>query len=83
MTTALTGKWPRFFFDELHGGLAAFHAHQRIKDDPARVALDDGEVGYVIAAHLIDAVGHLEEPVDVVVYRVLPTGSDSRCRALS
>ena len=59
-------------FDELHGGLAAFHAHQRIKDDPARVALDDGEVGHVVAAHLIDAVGHLEEPVDVVVYRVLP-----------
>ena len=59
-------------FDELHGGLAAFHAHQRIKDDPARVALDDGEVGHVVAAHLIDAVGHLEEPVDVVIYRVLP-----------
>ena len=59
-------------FDELHGGLAALHAHQRVKDDPARIALDDGKVGHVVAANLINAVGHLKKPVYMVVFGVLP-----------
>jgi hypothetical protein len=42
---------------------------QRIEDDPAGIALDEADVGQVVAAHLVDAprhdfvqaVGHIED----------------------
>ena len=66
------GVLAQILFNQLHGRLAAFHAHQRVKDDPARVALDDGEVRHVVAAHLIDALADLKQAVGMVVSRVFP-----------
>ena len=45
-----------------------FRGHQRVKDDPAGLAPDEGDVGQVKAADLIDARDHLVEPVIVVQY---------------
>ena len=45
-----------------------FRGHQRVKDDPAGLAPDEGDVGQVEAADLIDARDHLVEPVVVVQF---------------
>ena len=45
-----------------------FRGHQRIKDNPAGLAPDEGDVGQVEAADLIDARDHLVEPVVVVQF---------------
>ena len=53
-------------------GLRAFHAHERVEHDPARFAFDKRKVRHVVAAHLLDAVHHLEQAIYVVVARVFP-----------
>ena len=53
-------------------GAGGLDAGQRIHDDPAGLAADHRHVGEVVAAHLVDAVGDLEEPVDVVERRLPP-----------
>ena len=45
-----------------------FRGHQRVEDDPAGLAPDEGDVGEVEAADLVDARDHLVEPVVVVQY---------------
>ena len=45
-----------------------FRGHQRVEHDPAGLAPDEGDVGQVEAADLIDARDHLVEPVVVVQY---------------
>ena len=58
--------------DELVGRLGGLRGDQRIEHDPAGVALDEGDVGEVVAAHLVDAVVHLEQPVMHVELGVAP-----------
>ena len=41
-------------------GISAVH------DDPAVLAADEGDIGNIVAAHLIDAVGDLKKAVNVV-----------------
>ena len=60
------------FLHQIEGGLGAFHRHQGVVDDPAGVALDEGDVGHVVAPDLIDAVHDLEQAVDVVELGVAP-----------
>jgi hypothetical protein len=48
---------------ELHRGARAFDRGQGIHHDHAAVALDQGHVGDVEPAHLIDPGHHLEQPV--------------------
>ncbi len=45
-----------------------FLGYQRVKNDPAGLAPDEGYVGEVEAADLVDARNHLVEPVIVVQY---------------
>ena len=45
-----------------------FRGHQRVKHDPAGLAPDEGDVGEVETADLVDAWDHLVEPVVVVQY---------------
>ena len=45
---------------------------ERVDDDPPGVAGDEGDVRQVDAAHLVDAVGHLEQSVDRVELRLAP-----------
>ena len=68
----LDREFTKILFDQLHGSLTALHAHQRIKDDPAGIALDNGKVCHVIAADLIDAIRHFKKAISVIVLRVLP-----------
>ena len=68
----LDREFTKILFDQLHGSLAALHTHQRVKDDPAGIALDNGEICHVIAADLIDAIRHFKKAIGVVVLRVLP-----------
>ena len=68
----LDREFTKILFDQLHGSLTALHAHQRIKDDPAGIALDNGEVCHVIAADLIDAIRHFKKAIGMVVLCVLP-----------
>jgi len=51
------------------GGLAG---DQRVDDDIARVALDEGDVRQVEITNLIDAGDHLEQAVDRVQTRLAP-----------
>ena len=37
-----------------------------VHDDPAVFAADEGDIGNIVAAHLIDAVGDLKKAVNVV-----------------
>ena len=46
--------------------LHIFFAHQDIKNDPAVVGADEGRIGHIKAAHLVDAVSNLKETVNVV-----------------
>ena len=49
----------------LHQGLCRGHvllAHQHIEHDPAVIGPDEGRVGHIIAAHLIDPVADLKQP---------------------
>ncbi|MNM79910.1 hypothetical protein D3C81_918580 [compost metagenome] len=59
-----------------------FRREQRVEDDPAAVALDEGDVGDVVAAHLVDAVGDLEQAVLHVQLGVAPQAGVDRVRCL-
>ena len=39
---------------------------QRVDDDPAGLAFDQRHVREIVAAHLVDAIRHLEQAVDAV-----------------
>ena len=68
----LDGKLAQIFLYQLHCRLTALHAHQCVKDDPACIALDNSEVGHVVAPYLIDALADLKQSVDMIVLRVFP-----------
>ena len=53
----------KVFCDKVVSCFGRFGRDQRIEHDPPSVALNEGNVGEVIAPHLIDAVRHLEETV--------------------
>ena len=44
--------------DEFERRPGGFLGRQRIEDDPAGIALDEANVGQIIAAHLVDLAGH-------------------------
>ncbi len=55
---------------------------QRVDHEDARVALDDRHVREVEAAHLVDALGHLEQAVDRVQLPLAPEARVHRLRAV-
>ncbi len=57
---------------EIERGLRGLGRDQRVDQDQAGGALDDGQVRQVHAAHLVDAVADLEEAVDGVELRLAP-----------
>ena len=57
---------------QLQRGARRLGGEQRVDDDQRGVAFDDRHVGDVEAAHLVDAVGHLEQAVDRVELRLAP-----------
>ena len=59
----------------LCGGVAAAGA---VHDDPSMLAADKGDIGNIIAAHLIDIVRHLEQAVQRVVLRIAPQAGIGR-----
>ena len=63
---------PDVFLYQLIRRLGALHRHQGVIDDPARLALDKGDVGHVVAADLINPVHDLKQAVDVVQLGVSP-----------
>ena len=46
---------------QLLGSLHIFFAHKDIKNDPAVVGADEGRIGHIKAAHLINAVAHFKQ----------------------
>ncbi|MCY1522326.1 hypothetical protein D9M68_571750 [compost metagenome] len=44
--------------DEIERGLGRFLGRQRIEDDPSGITFDEGDVGKIEAAHLIDPLGY-------------------------
>ncbi|MCY1228838.1 hypothetical protein D9M72_411800 [compost metagenome] len=64
---------------EVKRGTRRFAAGKGVDDDQSRIALDDRHVGQIKAAHLIDALGDLEQSVDQVQSR-LPPQCRMRCR---
>ena len=58
--------------DERLRCLGTFHRHQQVKHDPAAVPAHEGDVGHVVAAHLIDAIGDFKQAIDMVHLRVTP-----------
>ena len=66
-------------FEARLGGL---HGKQRIDHDQPVLPLDDGHVGQVQAAKLVDALGDLEQPGDVVQLSDAPQARVYRGRGL-
>ena len=67
--TAVTGRSPRLVLASSRQRGGRRGGGERVDDDPAVGAGDEGDVGDVVAPALPDAVGHLEQPV----HRVEPT----------
>ena len=67
---------------KIERGLRGLVRQQRIDQDQPAVAFDDGHVGDVEAAHLVDAVGDLEQAVDRVELRLPPQARIDRRRHL-
>ncbi|MCY1219732.1 hypothetical protein D9M72_317180 [compost metagenome] len=70
----------KVFADQVEGGLRGLAGYQRVEHDPAGIALHEGDVGQVIAAHLVDAVRHLEQPVLHVELGIAPQAGIDRVR---
>src|SRR6056297_1643689 len=73
--------WPlaEYFIGQRERGTAGLLNGKGVDNDPARVALDNGHVGKIQAADLIDAFLHPEETVDIVQPRLPPeAGVDGR-----
>ncbi|MCY1294433.1 hypothetical protein D9M69_322550 [compost metagenome] len=54
---------PQVLRDQVERGPGGLGGGQRIEDDPAAIALDQRHVGEFEAAHLVNAVGDLVQPV--------------------
>ena len=52
--------------EELQRLLRGISAAAAVHDDPSVLAADEGDIGNIVAAHLIDAVGDLKKAVNVV-----------------
>ena len=57
---------------EVEAGAGHLGGDERVDDDHPALALDEGHVGEVEAAHLVDALGDLEEAVVEVQARLAP-----------
>ena len=68
------------FADQLEGSLRGFARDQGIEHDPAGIPLHEGDVGQVIAAHLVDAIRHLVQPVLHVELGIAPQARIDRIR---
>ena len=66
--------------DQVVGRLGGFRGNQRIEHDPAGFGLHEGDVGQVIAAHLVDAVGDFEQAVQHVQLGIAPQARIDRVR---
>ena len=64
------------------GGGRGLGRDQRVDDDHAGVALDDGHVGEVEAPHLVDPGRHLEQALDAVQLALAPEAGVRRRRAV-
>ena len=68
----------QLLFDQFKSRPSGFGHRQHVEDDPAGLALDEGHIGQVVTAHLVDAVGHLIETVLHVQGRLaLQAGMDT------
>ncbi|MNR29009.1 hypothetical protein D3C85_1463660 [compost metagenome] len=54
---------PQVLADKIECSLGCFRGNQGIQHDPTRVALHEGHVGEIEPSHLVNAIGHLEQPV--------------------
>ena len=50
--------------DQLHRRIHCFGGGQRVNHNPTRIAFDESHIGEVIAAHLVNALGHLKQAVN-------------------
>ena len=57
---------------ERERGCGGLRGDEGVDDEHAGLALDEGDVGEVEAAHLVDAGDHLEQAVDRVELRLAP-----------
>ena len=67
---------------ELLCGLRALHRHQRIKHYPTGIALYEGYIGHVVAAHLIYAIAYFKQSIYVVELGVAPQAGVGGIRGL-
>ncbi len=70
---------------EVHGqpGPGGLDRQQRVHHDQPVLAFDQGHVGQVQAAYLVDAVGDLEQPGDGIELGDAPQAGVDRCRCLA
>ncbi|CAI8178065.1 MAG: Uncharacterised protein [Alphaproteobacteria bacterium] len=58
--------------DQLHRRIHGFGGGQRVNDNPTRIAANKSDIGKVIAAHLVNALGHLKQAVNGIEPRLPP-----------
>ena len=64
--------FPEMAIDQLHRRVHRLSGGQRVNDNPARIALNESHIGEVIAAHLVNAFGHLKQAVNGIEARLPP-----------
>ena len=79
---SLNGTLAQILLHQLHGGPGTLYAHQRVKDDPAGVTLDQGQVRHIVAAHLVDALPDFKQTISVIAASVLPQAGVDGIRSL-
>ncbi|SWL61504.1 Uncharacterised protein [Klebsiella pneumoniae] len=57
---------------EIKAGFCCIWRHQRVNDDDARIAFNEGDVRDILAAHLIHAVGDFKQARNAVDLRLTP-----------
>ena len=62
--------------------MGRFNGDQRVDHDPTRLTADEGDVGEVVAPHLVDTIHHLEETVHVVQLGLSPEARINAIRSL-
>ncbi|MDZ7826061.1 MAG: hypothetical protein U5R48_08665 [Gammaproteobacteria bacterium] len=69
--------------DQLQRGAGRLGGDQRVDDDPAAFAADEGDVGQVVTADLVDALGDLVQAVQLIEARLAPEGRVDAVRRLA
>ena len=75
------GALAEMAIDQLHRRIHGFGGGQRVNDNPTGIAFDESHIGEVIAAHLVNALGHFKQAMNGIEARLPPQAGVHRVGA--